>query len=210
MGTFSRWSFGLLIAFLVIVLPIVRYRWVYTHSKRLREVTPRVYYRSGQMASGGFAEAVERYHIRTVVNLQDEHADPDVDTGYFTMKTIKESELCKSLGVRYVFIPPDLIERRLVGRERPEAIDHFLNLLDDPTVYPVLIHCRAGLHRTGVMTAIYRMEYQGWSREQAIAELKENGFGEWPCTSANDYITQYILTYQPRQKTAQRTVASSQ
>jgi hypothetical protein len=27
--------------------------------------------------------------------------------------------------------------------------------------------------------------------------MKWNGFGEWPCTDANDYITQYILTYQP-------------
>jgi tyrosine-protein phosphatase SIW14 len=209
MRKFSQWLFGLSIAFLVVVVPIVRYRWVYTHSKRLREVTPGVYYRSGQMSSEGFAEAVKRYQIRTVVNLQDEYGDPEVSTGYFTSQTIKESELCNSLGVRYVFIPPDLIERRLADRQRPEAIDQFLNLLDDPAVYPVLIHCRAGLHRTGVMTAIYRMEYQGWSREHAIAELKENGFGEWPCTSANDYITQYILTYQPRTSRRQ-TVATSQ
>ena len=46
------------------------------------------------------------------------------------------------------------------------------------------------------MTAVYRMEYDGWSPKQAIQELKANGFGEWPCTAANDYITQYILTYQ--------------
>jgi protein tyrosine/serine phosphatase len=59
----------------------------------------------------------------------------------------------------------------------------------------VLIHCRAGLHRTGVMTAVYRMEYEGWTPGQAIEDLKANGFGEWPCTAANDYITQYILSY---------------
>ena len=33
--------------------------------------------------------------------------------------------------------------------------------------------------------------------QQAIAELKSYGFGEFACSSANDYITQYILTYQP-------------
>ena len=34
--------------------------------------------------------------------------------------------------------------------------------MDDPDSYPVLIHCNAGLNRTGVMVAVYRMEYQGW------------------------------------------------
>jgi protein tyrosine/serine phosphatase len=192
-----RWFLGLAIAFLVVVVPVVRYRWVYTHSKRLREVTPGVFYRSGAMTTSGFKEAVERYHIRTIVNLQDEYPDPDVDTGYFTLKTMKESKLCRNLGARYVFIPPELIDPALVSEQRPQAIDQYLELLDDPSNYPILIHCRAGLHRTGIMTAIYRMEYQGWSREEAIDEMKENGFGEWPCTSANDYIMQYLLSYRP-------------
>jgi hypothetical protein len=39
------------------------------------------------------------------------------------------------------------------------------------------------------------MEHDGWGPREAIAELKENGFGEWACGAANDYITQYILTY---------------
>jgi protein tyrosine phosphatase len=70
-----------------------------------------------------------------------------------------------------------------------------LKLLDDPETYPVLLHCHAGLHRTGVMVAIYRMEYEGRSPAEAIQEMKANGFAEWPCTSANDYITQYVLTF---------------
>jgi hypothetical protein len=47
------------------------------------------------------------------------------------------------------------------------------------------------------MVAIYRMEYEGWSPREAIREMKANGFAEWPCTSANDYITQYVLSYKP-------------
>jgi protein tyrosine/serine phosphatase len=190
-----RWILGSGIAVLVTVVPFFFYRWEYTHSKRLREVVPGVFYRSGQMTATGFADAVQSLGIRTIVNLQDEYPDPDVAAGYFTGETIAESDLCQQLGVRYLYLPPDLIPRRQIPAHRPVAIDRFLDILTDPSNYPLLIHCRAGLHRTGVLTAVYRMEMQGWSPGQAIREMKANGFGEWPCTSANDYISEYILTY---------------
>jgi protein tyrosine phosphatase (PTP) superfamily phosphohydrolase (DUF442 family) len=190
-----RRALGLGIAALVLAVPVVYYRAAYAHGKRLREVTPGRLYRSGQMTAAGFREAVERYHIRTIINLQDEYPDPDLRRRFFGGGTIKESELCRQLGVRYVYLPPDLIGRRLVPEQRPAAIDKFLKLLDDEAAYPVLIHCRAGLHRTGVMTAVYRIEFENRSPAEALRELKDNGFGEWVATSANEYITQYILTY---------------
>src|SRR6266446_3901083 len=196
MLAFTRWTLGSVLAVLVTVVPIVQYRWTYTHSKRLREVIPGKFYRSGEMTAPGFREAVSDLGIRTIINLQDEYPDPALPEGYFFGGSICESELCRQLGVRYVYIPPDLIPRRLVPVMRPADIDRFLKLLDVPAVYPVLIHCRAGLHRTGVMAAVYRMEYCGWSPHQAIEEMKWNGFGEWPCTDANDYITQYVLSYE--------------
>ena len=70
-----------------------------------------------------------------------------------------------------------------------------LAVFDDPSNYPILIHCRAGLHRTGCMAAIYRMEYQGWTPERAVDEMRAHGFGDFACTAANDYVYQYVLTY---------------
>jgi hypothetical protein len=190
-----RWIFGLAIAALITVIPIGHYRWSYTHAKRLREVAPGKLYRSGAMTADGFAEAIARYHFRLIINLQDELPNPELSQSYFGWKKVREKEFCESLGVRYVFLPPDILSRRKVPQERPRAIDQFLELLANPTNYPILIHCRAGLHRTGVMTAVYRMEYDGWTPAEALRELKANGFGEFPATSANDYIVQYLLTY---------------
>jgi tyrosine-protein phosphatase SIW14 len=197
MSSTLRWTSGLVIAAGVLVVPFVVYRWEYTHGKRLRVIVPGQLYRSGQMTGPGFAEAVDRLKLRTVVNLQDDYPDPMIEQGYFWGGTIKESELCRQLGVTYIYIPPDLVLRRLAGIVRPKAIDTLLAIFDDPAKYPILLHCKAGLHRTGVMTAVYRMEYEGWNPSEAIREMKNNGFGEWPCTSANDYITQYILDYRP-------------
>jgi tyrosine-protein phosphatase SIW14 len=195
MSALVRWALALAVAAAVLVVPLAFYRVVYVHGKRLREVSPDRVYRSGQMTADGFADAIARHSIHTVINLQDEYEDPDVSLDYFGTGTVKESELCRGLGVRYVFLPPDLISRRRVPAERPAAIDRLLRLLDDPATYPVLFHCRAGLHRTGVMVAVYRMEYEGWSPRAALEELRVNGFGEWDSCAANDYITQYILTF---------------
>src|SRR5262249_20328514 len=171
------------------------YRASYTHGKRLRGVVPGVLYRSGQMTAEGFAEAVERYHIRTIINLQDEYPDPELAVSYFSRERIRETELCARLGVRYVYLVLDLLPRRQIPAKHPRAIDRFIEVMNDPSSYPVLIHCRAGLHRTGLMTAVYRMQYQNWTPLEAMHELKANGFGEFAATAANDYITQYILTY---------------
>lgn len=42
---------------------------------------------------------------------------------------------------------------------------------------PVLIHCKHGQNRTGLISAMYRIVYQGWSKQQAIAEMRGAGFG---------------------------------
>jgi tyrosine-protein phosphatase SIW14 len=183
------------VVLLVAVWPFVEYRNVYAFNKRLREVEPGRVYRSGEMTAEGMADTVSRFKIRTILNLQDDYPDPDVYRSFWDWRTVKETELCKELGVRYVLIKPDLISRRRVPVERPGAVDEFLSLMDDKDAYPVLIHCKAGLHRTGVLTAVYRMEYQDWTPEEAYGELRAHGFGDWVCTSANDYVNQYVLEY---------------
>ncbi len=211
MARIVRWALAAAVVALVTLVPLVHYRAVYAHSKRLREVEPGRVYRSGQMNADGFRDARGQCGIRTVICLRDDDPDPDVPLGLLPCDgTVKESELCRQLGMRFVFIAPDLVPRRDVPARRPEAIERFLEVMDDPASYPVLIHCNAGLNRTGVLAAVYRMEYQGWSRAEAFHEALDSGFGRSQCTAANDYIKQYILTYQPglRQPEARPTAAS--
>jgi hypothetical protein len=160
-------------------------------------VTAGKLYRSGCMTAWGLESAIRTYRIRTVINLMEEAPDPALPLHYFARQTEKESELCRRLGVRLVNILVDLVPLGQVGRSRPATIEQYLAVMDQPHHYPVLIHCKAGLHRTGVLCGIYRMEYEGWSRMQALAEIRANGFGKFTSTSANQYINQYILNYVP-------------
>jgi hypothetical protein len=188
----------LFVVLLVVVVPVAAYRAVYAHNKRLRVVVPGRVYRSGAMTADGFADAFRRLGIRTVVNVQDDFPDPDLYQSFLDRHTVREKALCASHGVRYIALAPDLTYRRFAGVRHPAVIDQFERIMDDETNYPILIHCRAGLHRTGVLCAVYRMDYQGWSAATAYAELKAHGFGDWVCTSANDYVEQYVLAYRSR------------
>jgi protein-tyrosine phosphatase len=194
----TRWALVAGIIFIVVVMPIVYYRSVYTYGKRLREVVPGRLYRSGQMTADGFIDTLQRLKIRTVINVQDDFPDPDLDESFWSSRTIKESELCQQLGVHYEFIAPDLVPLSQFPAKHPQAIDRFLDLLDDESNYPILLHCKAGLHRTGVLTAVYRMEYQGWTPAEAFRELRAHGFGSWVGTSSNLYVNEYVLNYRPR------------
>ncbi|MDO9620135.1 MAG: dual specificity protein phosphatase family protein [Pseudomonas sp.] len=56
---------------------------------------------------------------------------------------------------------------------------------------PVLIHCKHGQNRTGLIAALYRVVYQGWSKQQALAEMRGGGFGgEQRMGDAERYLAQ--------------------
>lgn len=43
---------------------------------------------------------------------------------------------------------------------------------------PVLMHCKHGSDRTGLIAAMYRVVVQGWSKEDALTEMTQGGFGD--------------------------------
>ena len=194
---------GFAMAAFLVYAPYLYYRYDLEHAKRLRPVVEGRVYRSGCLSADGFRDFIRSHQIKTVINLWDESPDPVLHPNRFSRAEIKESELCQELGVQFKFIYVELLPDHQVGKERPKAIDDFLEVMDDPQSYPVLLHCKAGLHRTGVMSAIYRMEYDGWSREDAMRELKSHGFGYFIANSTNGYIQQYVLNYQPRKTRSQ-------
>ena len=97
--------------------------------------------------------------IRTVVDLQ-EYGQND------------EARLVEQAGMKYHRIP---MTTRVPPT--PEQLSSFLNIVTDPTQQPVYVHCAGGRHRTGVMTAVFRMERAGWTADQAFKEMKAYKFG---------------------------------
>jgi tyrosine-protein phosphatase SIW14 len=200
-----RWAIATAVALAIVGIPVLRYRVVYDTEKRFREVSPGKFYRCGQLPADSLGKKLREHQIKLVVNLQDEYPDPLLPEGYWDKPHIPESHVCAEAGAKFVFLSwrgdHGLLPRNEVGPDRhPPVIDDFLKLCDDPSNYPILIHCMAGLHRTGALTAVYRMEYEGWSVADAMRELRANGYGDRKATTANDYIYEYLYLYKPRSR----------
>jgi protein tyrosine/serine phosphatase len=123
----------------------------------LHKVT-NVLYRGAQPTAEGMKE-LAALGVKTVVNLRAFHSDED---------------LLKGTGLAYEPIP-----MKAWHPEREDVL-RFLSIVTDTNRQPVFVHCQHGADRTGIMNALYRMVIQGWSREQAIKEMTEGGYGFHP------------------------------
>jgi protein tyrosine/serine phosphatase len=86
-----------------------------------------------------------------------------------------EQQLVEAAGMTFHRIP-------MTTWDRPSesAVAQFLKLVTDPANLPVYVHCQGGRHRTGAMTAVYRISQDGWTADQAYAEMKKYRFEGFP------------------------------
>jgi protein tyrosine/serine phosphatase len=62
------------------------------------------------------------------------------------------------------------------GKEPPKSmVDKWMQIVNDPNA-KVYVHCKQGRDRTGTMVAIERILNEGYTGEQALAEMKTFGF----------------------------------
>jgi protein tyrosine/serine phosphatase len=164
------WLFALFIVALLIVGPLAYARSRQTALRNFHVVQEGVLYRSGQMSLGGVQRVIHDFRIKTVITLRDakspKDGPPDGD----------EESYCKSEGLKYVRIPPRPWWASDGTIPAEQGIQRFREIMKDPSNYPVLVHCFAGIHRTGAYCAVYRMEHDHWTNAQAIAEMKSCGY----------------------------------
>ena len=71
----------------------------------------------------------------------------------------------------------------LDNAEQPENFVTFTARGEDqndvalPNRPQVAVHCIGGRHRTGALTAVYRMTQDGWTADRAFSEMKRYHFG---------------------------------
>ena len=73
-------------------------------------------------------------------------------------------------------------------------IAQFFEIVNNPANQPVFVHCAGGRHRTGTMTALYRMTNEGWTPAQAYNEMKQYRFEGFP---DHPVLRNYVYAYKP-------------
>jgi tyrosine-protein phosphatase SIW14 len=190
----KRWQFVLAgtIFGLVVAAPLVYSSHQNTHLRNFRVVEDGVLYRSGQLTPGGFERVLHDYGIKTVVTLRTTRtaaAPPDT----------WEQSVCAAHNVKHVRIVPRVWGADEKGEIPAEqAVREFLDVMDRKENHPVLVHCFAGIHRTGTMCAIFRMEFQGWTPERAMSEMQLYGFAP---EDMHQHIAVYLKSYEPHRRT---------
>ncbi len=120
-------------------------------------VLPGVLYRSGQMSGAAFAQTIHEHGIKSIVNLRG----AAVGEGWYAAE-ISASEAC---GVQHFDFPLSAT-REL----KNEEMDEILALINSAPK-PVLIHCKSGSDRTGLIGALYLYGVEGRSAQSAGHQL---------------------------------------
>jgi protein tyrosine phosphatase (PTP) superfamily phosphohydrolase (DUF442 family) len=120
------------------------------------EVTPTLY-RGAQPTPQGF-EQLRRMGISIVIDTRGGSRED-------------ERKLVAKLGMKYVQIPWHCVY------PKDRVVVKFLSVIRDHPGNKIFVHCKTGDDRTGLMIAVWRMAYQGWTAKEALEEMHVYGFG---------------------------------
>ena len=144
------------------------------------------YYRGAQPVGQDYRDLAS-FGIRSVINLTSDDAQP------------VEAAMASQAGLKYFQIP-----MTTHTAPTPAQVAQFLALVNDRQNQPVYVHCVGGSHRTGVMTAVYRIVHDQWTPERAFSEMRTFKFGP---DFLHAEFKRFVLGYQVDAATTKAAVA---
>jgi protein tyrosine/serine phosphatase len=151
----------LIVALVLILLVTLKYVYDRHLNHNFMTITEGKVYKSGVIPPDEIADYVKKYHIKSIVDLRfpgtgDEVNNPEIPAEL----TAEKNAVTKLIGVNYFNNGSDQVPNQ-------KNLDLFFKIMDNKDNYPVLIHCYHGIGRAQLYSAIYRIEYEGWSNDDA-------------------------------------------
>jgi len=152
---------------------------------RFTTITPGSVYCSAAMPPDYLVKIVRKYGINTVIDFRN----PGKEATDSTEAVLREEQALEVAGVRHVRVPSDQIPSN-------ETVKRYLEVMSDPALRPVLMHCHHGEGRAVLFAAIYRIEFEHWEPDRArratkCAILSGSTF------AADGPKGRYLLAYKP-------------
>lgn len=187
----GRWKLPIALTLLAITVAGAFARYHYERYKRFVVHEPGKVYRSSWLEADAVGELVERYKIRTVLNLCDAREKE--------LRIDAERAAVEAAGGRVVELVYPLNSTWHVDDAVFEETE---KLLADPATYPILIHCHHGFERTVKALSIYDIRYRGMTAKDSLSAMPVwRGGHPWP-------IVTFAFNYETKER--QRLAAARQ
>jgi protein tyrosine/serine phosphatase len=133
------------------------------------------YFRGSQPKGNDYSD-LAALGVKTVIDLQADGPS-------------NEASFVKAAGMNFV-----RIGMTTTKAPTDAQIAQFFEIVTNPANQPVYVHCAGGRHRTGTMTALYRMTFDGWTPAKAYNEMKQYRFEGFP---DHPVLRNYVYAYRP-------------
>ena len=125
------------------------------------QITEGKVYKSGVIPPDKLGDYMVEYGIKSVIDLRYPGTSDLENNPEIPEELLAEREAIEKLPeVNYFNVGSDQVPSK-------EVLEQFFVIMDDPDNYPVLIHCHHGRGRAPLFSALYRIEYEGFSNQKA-------------------------------------------
>jgi protein tyrosine phosphatase (PTP) superfamily phosphohydrolase (DUF442 family) len=152
-------------------------------------------YKSGVIPPDEIESYVKKYNIKSIVDLRmpgtnDLILNPEAPGELAAEK----AAVAKIEGLNYYSNPSDQVPTN-------KNIQIFTKIMDDKANYPVLIHCYHGTGRAEMYSAIYRIEYENFTNEEARKGVRT--LIKWSSFDDGKPKGEYLKAYKSRKELEQ-------
>ena len=152
----------LLVCFTCAVVYVIKECRHYFIPKRFAVVEVGQIYRGGWQTPRVLRRILAKHRINTLLNVACKPDEPDA---------AGEGPVVRDLDVTWkkILMPG-------TGLGTLEQLDEAADIIANPHNRPIFVHCAAGVHRTNMAIAAYRLKHCGWSLDAALDEMAHYGY----------------------------------
>lgn len=144
-----------------VAVALIGYYVYFVHFNfNVTEISEGKVYSSGVIPPDKIDAYAKKLKIKTIIDLRDSSVQDELNPAVQAEIDAEHQAVDAIEGVNHINIP---------SRQIPDdqTVDDFLEVMSDSSNYPVLIHCYHGTGRAVLFSALYRVEFEDFSTEEA-------------------------------------------
>jgi protein-tyrosine phosphatase len=131
-----------------------------TSLKHFAQIDTNVYVGSKPHSDQEF-EYLQAHHVKYILNAR-----------FLPFLSGAEKRKAKKYGMQFIAIP---MNASPIPPSR-EHVDEILRTLHNPDRQPIYLHCVLGRDRTSLLLGLYKINFEGMSKADALAVMRKSGF----------------------------------